>query len=55
MSSSESDYVPNEHEAVYQPAARLPAISAGRLANRRVKPASHHLVKLGERLQEELP
>ena len=36
-------------------ASRPPAKSAGRLANRRVKPASHHLVKLGEGPQAELP
>ena len=40
---------------VRQCISQPPAISAGRLANRRVKPASHHLVKLGERPQEELP
>ena len=37
-------------------ASRPPAKSAGRLvANRRVKPASHHLVKLGERPRAKLP
>ena len=39
---------------ISQPPARPPAKSAGRLANRPVKPASHHLVKLGERPEAEL-